>query len=313
MQAPVIDTHCHIDLVIEAGISEETAVSEAGAAGVEAWIQIATGLKSARFNADFADRRNAARGNKIPAQAAGDEADRSASRATGASNPGPAVYWTAGMHPEAADDLSELDELLQFVRDSRERDDFVAIGETGLDYFHTKEFVENQKLSLDRHFALAKELGLPVVLHLRDDRVYDPANIQTVHDALEILDRHPGVVGVLHCYTYTEAEAQAFVDRGWFVSYSGILTFKNAKTIQQGAIRLPLECLMVETDAPFLAPLPHRGKTNQPGYVRHTLEFLARLRAEHCGEDPDTVKSTVLANSKRFIEQKHLLKRGAGG
>lgn len=281
MQHPVIDTHCHIDLVIESGISEEAAIAEATSAGVEAWIQIATGLKSAQFNSEFAGRRNSL------------------------DNSGPTIFWTAGLHPEAADEISELDELLQLVRDSRDRSDFVAIGETGLDYFHTTEFIENQKISLDRHFALAAELGLPVVLHLRDDRVYDPANIRTVHDALEILDRHPGVIGVLHCYTYTEAEAQAFVDRGWFVSYSGILTFKNAKTIQQGAIRLPLDCLMVETDAPFLTPAPHRGKTNQPGYVRHTLEFLAQLRATHCGEDPETVKTTVLANSKRFIEIKN--------
>lgn len=287
----MIDTHCHIDLVIDAGISDEAALAAAREAGVQAWIQIATGLKSARFNANFAAEA-AARRN------AGDHAD-------------PHIYWTAGMHPEAADDIGELDELFALIRESRDLPDFVAIGETGLDYFHTKEFVENQKISLDRHFALAAELGLPVVLHLRDDRVYDPANIQTVRDALEILERYPGVVGVLHCYTYTEAEAQAFVDRGWFVSYSGILTFKNAKTIQQGAIRLPLECLMVETDAPFLAPLPHRGKTNQPGYVRHTLDFLAALRAEHCGEDPEIVKSTVLSNSQRFIELKSVLNRAA--
>lgn len=282
----VIDTHCHIDLVFEAGIAEDTAVAAASAAGVEAWIQIATGLKSARFNRDFAQRRNAALTER------GDAA-------------GPRIFWTAGLHPEGADDLSELDELLALIRENHKRPDFVAIGETGLDYFHTTEFIDNQKSSLDRHFALACELGLPVVLHLRDDRVYDPEKIQTVRDALEILDRHPGVIGVLHCYTYTEAEAQAFVDRGWFVSYSGILTFKNAKTIQQGAIRLPLDCLMVETDAPFLAPLPHRGKTNQPGYVRHTLDYLAALRAEHCGEDPELVKQTVLANSKRFIALKH--------
>jgi TatD DNase family protein len=276
----VIDTHCHMDLVLEAGISAEAALNEAAEAGVEAWIQIATGLSSARFNRDCADRFN---------------------------RPGAPtrVYWTAGLHPEAAGDLSELDELLRLVRDSRDRMDFVGIGETGLDYFHTKEFIANQKESLDRHFALARELDLPVVLHLRDDRVYDPANIQTVHDALEILDAHPGVRGVLHCYTYTEAEAQAFVDRGWFVSYSGILTFKNATTIQQGAIRLPLDRLMVETDAPFLAPLPHRGKTNQPAYVRHTLDFLADLRHKHCGEDPQTVKEQVLANSRRFIALKH--------
>lgn len=287
---PVIDTHCHIDLVMEAGLSEGDALQAAADAGLQSWIQIATGLKSARFNAGFAERINAA----------------------GAAQSGsaPQIYWTAGMHPESAEELAELDELMQLVRDSRDRDDFVAIGETGLDYFHTTDFVENQKQSLDRHFALARELGLPIVLHLRDDRVYDPNNLKTVHDALEILDRHPGVVGVLHCYTYTEKEAQHFLDRGWFVSYSGILTFKNAKTIQQGAIHVPLDRLMVETDAPFLAPMPHRGKTNQPAYVRHTLDYLANLRAEFCGEDPEVVRQTILKNSERFLNLKHTLPRG---
>ena len=289
---PVIDTHCHIDLVMDAGLSEGDALQAARDAGLQSWIQIATGLKSARFNAGFAERVNAASATSNP---------------NAAESAKPRIFWTAGIHPESADDLGDLDEIVRLVRESRERDDFVAIGETGLDYFHTTEFVENQKRSLDTHFALARELGLPIVLHLRDDRVYDPNNLQTVHDALEILDRHPGVVGVLHCYTYTEKEAQAFIDRGWFVSYSGILTFKNATTIQEGAIQIPLDRLMVETDAPFLAPLPHRGKTNQPAYVRHTLDFLAALRAEECGEDPDVVRSTILENSERFLNLKHTL------
>lgn len=287
---PVIDTHCHIDLVMDAGLSEGDALQAATDAGLQSWIQIATGLKSARFNAGFAEQVNAA-----------------AQSSDSAGNAKPRIFWTAGIHPESANDLGELDEVMQLIRDSRDRNDFVAIGETGLDYFHTTEFVENQKRSLDTHFALARELGLPVVLHLRDDRVYDPNKLQTVHAALEILDRHPGVVGVLHCYTYTEKEAQAFLDRGWFVSYSGILTFKNATTIQEGAIQIPLDRLMVETDAPFLAPLPHRGKTNQPAYVRHTLDFLAALRAHKCGEDPDVVRQTILENSLRFLNLKHTL------
>lgn len=281
MTVPVIDTHCHIDIVRDQGIPPETALAEAAAAGVEAWIQISTGLASARFNRDFAARH------------------------AGAEAPQPRILWTAGLHPESADDINDLDEIFAMVREHRDDAEFVGVGETGLDYFHTTEFKEQQLQSLERHFALAEELRLPIVLHLRDERVYNPDNTKTAEDATAMLRNFPRLRGVLHCYTYTEREAEPFLEQGWFVSYSGILTFKNAKTIQAGAIRVPLDRLMVETDAPFLAPIPHRGRTNQPAYVGHTLEYLANLRAEHCGEDPLTVKQTILENSKRFINIKN--------
>ncbi len=281
MTVPVIDTHCHIDIVRDQGIPPETALAEAAAAGVEAWIQISTGLTSARFNRDFA------------AQHAGAEA------------PHPRILWTAGLHPESAEDIQDLEDIFAMIREHRDDAAFVGVGETGLDYFHTTDFKQQQLESLERHFALAEELNLPIVLHLRDERVYNPDNIKTAEDASAILRNFPKLRGVLHCYTYTEREAEPFLAQGWFVSYSGILTFKNAKTIQAGAIKVPLDRLMVETDAPFLAPIPYRGQTNQPAYVGHTLEYLANLRAEHCGEDPLTVKQTILENSKRFIDIKN--------
>ena len=277
----VIDTHCHLDIVAHQGITIENALREAREIGVDRLVQIATGLQSSRFNRELALEHKDNAGT-------------------------PRIYWTAGLHPEAANDISDLDELMEFVKENRDEENFLGIGETGLDYFHTTEYVVNQKTSLERHLELAKELKLPIVLHLRDGRHQNSENVRAVQDALEII-KSIGVQGVLHCFTYGYEEAKPFVDLGWMVSYSGILTFKNARPIQDGAARLPLDCLMVETDAPFLAPAPNRGKTNQPAYVVHTLEYLIGLRAERCDEDPEEVRARILSNSEKFLNWKHTL------
>ena len=166
------------------------------------------------------------------------------------------------------------------------------------------EYFEKQRESFEEHVKLAKELNLPLILHLRDDKNYNPQKSQAIKEAFNLVKKY-GVRGVLHCYTYTEKEALPFVDLGWFVSYSGLITFKNAKEVQNGAINLPLECLLVETDAPFLAPVPFRGKINVPAYLNHTLEFLTNLRVAHCGEKKDFVKETIYNNSIRFINLKN--------
>ncbi|MBX7059781.1 MAG: TatD family hydrolase [Leptospirales bacterium] len=279
----MFDTHCHLDLVEAQGIDADQALKNAGRAGLQGVVQISVDLKAARWNCALGLR--AAEIQEAPP-----------------------LYWTVGLHPESAAQIAELDEIFALAREHRNHPRFMGLGETGLDYFHSREHEAQQKQSLERHFALAQELALPVVLHLRDDRNYNPERIATALDSLEILKNFPRVAGVLHCYTYTEAEALPFVERGWYVSYSGVLTFKNAVAVQQGAVRLPLERLLVETDAPFLAPAPHRGQTNQPAYVRHTLDFLANLRAEKCGEDPEMVRACVIENCKRFVQLKEELR-----
>ena len=273
----VIDTHCHLDLVAGKGIATPDALQTARDNGLEGIVQIATDLESAQFHRSLAED------------------------APGGS---PRLYWTVGLHPESADrfDGAYAAKLRDVVQSNRDNPDLVAIGETGLDYFHTTEHEAKQKESFAFHLDLARREGLPIVLHTRDDRTYTPEKTRSVSDALAMLREHgDGVRGVLHCFTYTEKEALPFVEMGWFVSYSGVLTFKNAEFVQQGASRLPLECLMVETDAPYLAPNPHRGKTNQPAHVVHTLDFLATLRKDTCGEDPEFVRKTVLENSRRFL------------
>ncbi len=279
----MFDTHCHLDLLEREGIAPELALRNAAAAGVHSVLQISVDLRAAQWNAALAAR---------------------APEIAGAAK----LYWTAGLHPESAPQIAELDAIFAIARQHRDDDRFVALGETGLDYFHTRDFEMQQRESLERHFALAQELGLPIVLHLRDDRNYNPQRIDTARDALAILKNFPGVRGVLHCYTYTEVEAMPFVELGWFVSYSGVLTFRNAAAVQQGAARLPLEVLLVETDAPFLAPAPHRGQINQPAYVTHTLEYLVQLRVRERGEAAEQVRQQIVANCARFLRLKEELR-----
>ncbi len=277
--AMVVDTHCHLDLVAERGIEPFEALRRARERGVTDVVQISVDLDGARH------ARN------LSQQAGTSLAD------------GPRVHWTAGIHPEAARADTDLDSFERFVREHCREKGFVGVGETGLDYFHGGDHAPAQKRSFERHLQLAQELALPLVVHLRDSEQYD-GNSAAVRDALDMVRAFPGVRGVLHCFTYGFAEAVPFVELGWFVSYSGIVTFRNAKAVQEGAGLLPLEALLVETDAPFLAPVPHRGRTNEPAFVADTLHFLKGLRAQTAGEDEQTVEETIFRNSQRFLSWK---------
>ena len=278
----VVDTHCHLDLAEDRGVAPGDALARAKARGVTDIVQIAVDTKGARAARLMAAEFNA----HLPKV--------------------PRVHWTAGIHPESVATDSDLDGLELFVREHYGEPDFVGLGETGLDYFHSREHLRAQQASFERHLALAQELGLPIILHLRDAEQYDGSS-NAPKDAVSLLNAYPDVRGVLHCFTYGFDEALPFVERGWLVSYSGIVTFRNATTVQDGAARLPLENLLVETDAPFLAPVPHRGKTNEPAFVADTLDYVAALRNEKCGEDRATVKSTIYANSQRFLSWKREL------
>lgn len=278
----VFDTHCHLDIVASQGISVEDSLSNAMEAGLAGLVQISTDIKSASFNSSLKTKY----GDLL------------------SSRPEFSLRWTAGLHPEAAHELNTLPDIFEIIRKHRDEPEFLGIGETGLDYFHTTEFVDEQKESLQEHLKLAKELDLPVVIHTRDTRQYEPGKTQSVQDTLKAVKDLGINKGVLHCFTYSYEEAMPFVDLGWKVSFSGILTFKNSHTLHDAASQLPLECLMVETDAPFLAPVPNRGKTNQPAYVVHTLEFLKNLRAERLGEDPQEVQAQIEKNTQEFLSFK---------
>jgi TatD DNase family protein len=181
---------------------------------------------------------------------------------------GPNVWCSAGVHPDERGDGREVsvDELAKMADD----DKVVAIGETGLDYFRVQGDTEWQRERFRTHIRAARQVGKPLVIHTR----------AAAEDTLRIM-REEGAEeagGVMHCFTETWEVAEAAMALGFHVSFSGIVTFKNAKDLKEVAQRVPLERMLVETDSPYLAPVPHRGKSNQPAYVRHVAEEIARLR-----------------------------------
>ena len=161
----------------------------------------------------------------------------------------------------------------------------IAIGECGLDYFYDKSDRDAQRERFRAHIDAARQAGLPLVVHTRDAE----------DDTAEILSaavREGGVTGVLHCFTGSAELARKGLDLGFYVSLSGIVTFKNAQDLQQIAKWLPADQMLVETDSPFLAPVPHRGKKCEPAFVADTARFVAELR----GEDPEQLAETTTAN-----------------
>jgi TatD DNase family protein len=161
----------------------------------------------------------------------------------------------------------------------------IAIGECGLDYYYDKSDRVAQRERFLAHIEAARQTGLPLIVHTRDAE----------EDTAEILDaavKQGGVRGVLHCFTGTAALARKALDLGFFISMSGIVTFKNARDLQETAKWLPADQMLVETDAPFLAPVPHRGQKCEPAFVVDTASFVAELR----GEDPVQLGEGTTAN-----------------
>ena len=177
------------------------------------------------------------------------------------------LYATAGVHPDYADTPEPT--VAQLVAMAR-ADKVVAIGETGLDYFRLEGDLEWQRDRFRTHIRAAREAGRPLVIHTR----------AAAADTLRIMrEEHADEVGgVMHCFTETWDVAQAALDLGFHISFSGIVTFKNAVELKDVARRVPLERMLIETDSPYLAPVPHRGKRNQPAWVRHVGEAVAVLR-----------------------------------
>lgn len=178
------------------------------------------------------------------------------------------LYATVGVHPDYPDEGAvSVDELLALADHPK----VVAIGETGLDYYRLTGDLEWQRDRFRTHIRAARACGKPLVVHTRS----------SAEDTLRIMrEEGAGAVGgVMHCFTESLDVARAAVELGFLVSFSGIVTFKNAQALKDVAKVLPLERILVETDAPYLAPVPYRGKVNQPAYVRHVAEEIARLRA----------------------------------
>ena len=193
------------------------------------------------------------------------------------------VWATVGVHPHEADahpDLGAAD-----LVEAASHPSVIAIGECGLDYYYDKSDRGAQRERFQAHIDAARETGLPLVVHTREAEA-DTAEILT--KAVE----QGGVTGVLHCFTGSADLARIGLDLGFLVSLSGIVTFKNASELQDIAKWLPLDRMLVETDSPFLAPVPHRGKPCEPAFVADTAAFVAELR----GEEPDALADATTAN-----------------
>jgi TatD DNase family protein len=180
----------------------------------------------------------------------------------------PNLWCTVGVHPDERRDGREvgLEELVRMADDPK----VVAIGETGLDYFRVEGDTEWQRERFRTHIRAARRTGKPLVIHTRAAAA-DTLRIMAEEGAAE-------VGGVMHCFTESWEVAEGAMALGFHISFSGIVTFKNAKDLKEVAKRVPLERMLVETDSPYLAPVPHRGQSNQPAFVRHVAEEIAHLR-----------------------------------
>lgn len=176
------------------------------------------------------------------------------------------VAFSCGMHPLNLDEGHDFSRLAQLAACEK----VVALGETGLDYYYQKENTELQQESFRQHIHIGRQVNKPVIVHTRDAR----------KDTLSIL-REEEVAdcgGVLHCFTEDKETAVALLDLGMYISFSGIVTFRNVELIREAARIVPLDRILVETDSPYLAPVPHRGKENQPAYVRDVVKYMAVLK-----------------------------------
>lgn len=176
------------------------------------------------------------------------------------------VYASVGLHPNEQEEEVSVDRLVNLAQHPK----VIAIGETGLDYYRSTGDLEWQRARFRAHIEAAKSVNKPLIIHMRD----------ATEDTLRLM-REEGVGdvrGVMHCFSEDEVIAKKAIDLGFYISFSGIVTFKNAQNIQAAAKAIPLESILVETDSPYLAPIPKRGKPNQPAYVRYTAEYIAALR-----------------------------------
>lgn len=197
------------------------------------------------------------------------------------------VFASVGVHPNS--EVSQepaVDQLAGLATDKN----VIAIGETGLDYYRSSGDLEWQRERFRVHIRAAKAVNKPLIIHSREARE-DVINILTEEGASK-------VGGVMHCFVDDWETAQKAMALNFCISFSGIVTFRNAREVQAVAKQVPLERLLVETDSPYLAPVPYRGKTNQPGYVRYVAEFLAELR----GETFDTVATATTENFIRLFQ-----------
>lgn len=243
----LIDSHCHLEY--KGLIEEQGAVLDrARASGIHGFLNIST------------------------KQSEWDQVVETAARESD-------VWASVGIHPHEADQHADLE--VDALRRATRHPKVIAIGETGLDYYYDKSDRAVQQRLFRSHIEVARETGLPVIIHTRDAE----------DDTAAILEDELGkgdFPALIHCFTASSEFGKKVLDLGLTISLSGIVTFKNAKELQEIAAELPKDRILVETDSPFLAPVPHRGKTCEPAFVQNTAQFIADLRGTTMEELAET-------------------------
>ena len=197
----------------------------------------------------------------------------------------PWLYASVGSHPDSADEVNE-DVLEEYRKLCKLSDKVKAIGEIGLDYYYEDIPREIQQKAFRMQMELARELDMPVIVHEREAH----------NDGMAIVKEFPTVKGVFHCYSGSAEMARQLVNLGWYIGFTGVLTFKNARKAVETAASIPLDRIVLETDCPFMAPDPFRGKRNHPGYLYRMAEKLAEIR----GISLEEVHAATTANGKRL-------------
>jgi TatD DNase family protein len=239
-----VDSHAHFDLCAEEGADAASLVHDMAKSGVHRAVQVAIEPSGFAWARDFA-RDNRSSG----------------------------VLFTLGIHPSSRADNNDLIHLSDFVRsviDSPDADILFGIGETGLDFYRMRQPRDDQLRSFEYQAGLAGSLGLPLIVHSRD----------AMDETIDALAARALPSGVMHCFSGDSHAARRVLDLGFYISFAGNLTYKNAVDLHDAARYVPLDRVLLETDAPFLTPVPHRGKRNSPALVTHTYEFFADLRGE---------------------------------
>lgn len=242
MKTPLIDSHCHIDMVLQKLEQPYLFEEQLQKANVGAVIHIASDAEAVIFVNQY-------RQKKLPFR----------------------LFYTLGQHPSEVAQNNPYTRV-DMAHKKKKDPQFVAVGEVGLDYYYGENEKELQKQVFAVYIDLALALKKPLVVHTRD--AHD--------DTLQLLQKAFGKIPVvIHCFTGNTKQMQDYLSAGAYISFSGIVTFKNAKDLQEAAKLCPLEKMLIETDAPFLSPVPKRGKINSPAFLPYTFEFLAKLREEN--------------------------------
>ena len=202
------------------------------------------------------------------------------------------VYGTFGIHPHEADKNKHVD--LKFILNEKKKNKkIIGIGETGLDFYYNHSDKKNQKISFIEHIQAASQLNIPIIVHSRNAETdtYEILKSEMKNSSLKVL---------LHCFTGSKDFANKLIDLNCYISVSGIITFKNSGELANTVATIPMKNLLVETDSPFLAPLPYRGKSNEPSYIVHTVEKLSEIKKT----SKETIITSTTSNFKKLFELK---------